>query len=320
MELTQIELIEKAEKLGIEIDLLEDYATENILLSHKGKAILFSKDGAPLNQLSCQAFYIANDKQYCKRIFEKLGISHPKSIIFDQIDAEMSKISAFMSSNELYVCKPLDGTEGEGVCMHIQDLDDLRSAWNQWKYKYKTFILEEQKDYGDLRIQVVGGEIVAVCVREPAYVIGDGETVLSELVETQNKIIQNNNPVNKLELDAASMELMEKQNVNLDEIPIKGQKVVLKYVANMNQGALAIDITDQIHPDYHLWIEKLARELELSVFALDILTTDYRLAPTIETSWALEINATPYWYHHTFSEVRQHDIASMILKDVFEIN
>lgn len=320
MELTQVELIEKAEQLGIEIDLLEDYATDNILLTHQGKAILFSKDGAPLNQLSCQAFYIANDKQYCKRIFEKLGISHPKSIIFNQIDTEMSKIRAFMKQNELYVCKPLDGTEGEGVCMNIQNLNDLNAAWNQWKHKYSCFILEEQKDYGDLRIQVIAGKIVAACVREPASVIGDGASILSDLVKAQNKSIQKNNPANKLELDTASMELIKKQDLSLDSIPPKGQKVVLKYVANMNQGALAIDITDQIHPDYQLWIEKLAKELELRIFALDVLTKDYRLAPTEETAWALEINAMPYWFHHTFSEVRQHDIASMILKDVFEID
>lgn len=320
MELTQVALIKEAQKWGIEVDLLEDCETDYILLSQGDKEVLFSESGTPFHELSYQTLYTVDNKQLCKRLFQKVNISTPKGIVFDDLDRQMVAINAFMRTGQLYVCKPLDGTEGKGVCMNIANIDDLRLAWNEWKHAYKYFMLEEQKDGGDLRIQVIGGKLVAACVREPAYVIGDGVTPLSVLVEQQHQKIQQQNPANKLELDRASYELLKQQQLTLTSIPTQGQKVQLKYVANMNQGAVSIDITDQIHPAYQTWVERLAETLPLSIFGLDVLTTDYKKAPTPDTAWALEINGQPYWYHHTFSERRTHNIAKLILEDVFDLN
>ena len=317
LELTQIGLIKEAEKMGIKVDLLEHCSTDNILLSKNGTDILFSDCGTPLDQLSYQAFFIAANKQYCKRLFEKLAIPHPKSIIFQDMNVEMDRIRAFFQEGQLYVCKPLDAAEGKGVVMHIKSMAQLKQVWNKLTDNYSTLILEEQKAGGDLRIQVIGGKMVAVCIREPAFVIGDGNSQLKELVEARRQIVEAQNPVNTLILDDASFELLEQQQLSLEDIPAKGQKVQLKYVANMNQGAVSTDITDEMHPDYNQWIEKISNELNLSIYALDVLTLDYAAKPSTKNAWALEINGQPYWYHHTFSEKRTHNIAKMILEDVF---
>jgi len=320
MEQTQKSLIIEAKKLGIKVDLLEDCATTNILLSKDGKDVLFSKDGTPLDQLSYQAFYVAANKQLCKSFFDKLDISHPKSMIFKDMDVSAAQITGFMEPNKSYVCKPLDGSEGIGVCMNITNKAELASAWNEWKNEYHEFMLEEQKEGSDLRIQVIGGKMVAACVREPAFVIGDGVSSLAQLVEARQAQVIKQNPVNKLELDTASFELLKKQNVSLDSVLAKGEKIRLKYVANMSQGAVSTDITEEMHADYNLWIERISKEFNWSIYALDVLTKDYTTAPTQDSAWAIEINGQPYWYHHTFSERRTHNIAKMILEHVFDSN
>jgi cyanophycin synthetase len=319
MEATQIELIQKAKLLGLRVDPLEDSLTDHILITNGKKEILFNTDGVPLDQLNYQAFEIAANKQLCKRYFQQLQLPHPKSIIFQDVERSKTKLADFMQAGQSYVCKPLDGTEGKGVCMNISSLKALKTAWQDWNSQYRDFMLEEQKAGEDLRLQAIGGRLVAACRRQPASVIGDGQQSLAQLIQAKQLAVQAQNPANKLELDKASYELLSKQGLQLDSIPQKGQIVQLKYVANMNQGAMAIDITDSLHPDYANWIERLAAQLQLRIFALDILCLDYQAPPTAQNSWALEINATPYWYHHTFSEVKQHDIATLILKDCFEL-
>lgn len=317
MEIVQLELIKIAKTLGVAVDLLEDCATSNILLSKNGKEVLFGASATPLHEVSRQTFFTANNKQYCKRIFKQLNISHPKSIVFSDLEASYLEVEAFLEEGKCYVCKPLAGTEGRGVCMNLKKMADILVAWNSWREEYEQFMIEEQIQGGDLRIQAIGGKIVAACIREPATVIGDGLTTVKELVAQRHTVVNAQNPANKLELDLASFELLSSQNLSLTSIPALNKPVQLKYVANMNQGARSIDITDEIHPDYNNWITRLTTKLETSIFALDVLTIDYTKSPSSETAWALEINGEPYWYHHTFSERRTHNIGKMILEDVF---
>lgn len=317
MERIQEELVREAQRLGVAVDLLENCATDNMLLSKNGKEVVFGNCATPLNQLSYQAYFTAANKQYCKHLFERLKISCPKSLVFSNGMVEKERIETFMQSNQLYVCKPLNGAEGEGVNMYIKSIEGIIEAWDLWKDKYDQFMVEEQVVGSDLRLQAIGGRIVAACVREPATVVGDGINTVKELIALRRSEIQLQNPLNKLELDAASFELLKAQKLNLSDVPNLHEKVQLKYVANMGQGATSIDITDEIHPDYNQWIARITENLNLSIFALDVLTTDHTQAPNSKIAWALEINGEPYWYHHTFSERRTHNIAKLILEDVF---
>lgn len=105
-------------------------------------------------------------------------------------------------------------------------------------------------------------------------------------MEARAALIYAQNPANDLRLD--------EQGITLDQVPDAEQSVRLKYLANMNQGATAFDITDDIHFTYVMWIECLAKELNQCVFALDVMTTDYTAPPTPQNAWALEINGEPY--------------------------
>lgn len=86
----------------------------------------------------------------------------------------------------------------------------------------------------------------------------------------------------------------------------------------MSQGAVAIDVTGNIDPVFASWVEKFAGETGMSLFALDVIAQDYRqYSPG--AAFALEVNPQPEWMHHTFSEIRTHDIAAMILADLFGV-
>ena len=203
--------------------------------------------------------------------------------------------------------------------MHIAHYSEVEQYWLKWKDRFSIFMLEEQVEGEDVRIQAIGGELVAACKRIPAYVNGDGRSHLSALIERKQIEVARQNPHNQLVIDEESIELLRRQQITMEGIPLQGQKIQLKYVSSMAQGGVAVDITDKLHPKYAEWTKKLAELLDISIFALDLITTDHSVEPTFERSWAIEINAKPQWLHHTFSERRTHAVPEKILKLVFDL-
>ncbi|KAA3660167.1 MAG: hypothetical protein DWQ10_07300 [Calditrichaeota bacterium] len=271
-----------------------------------------------MSQLSLQNHLFCNNKQLTKRIFAELDIPHPKSLVFRDLHRDQERIRLFWQAGVTYVCKPLNGTEGEGVGMYIKSMDDLDKYWQQWSRIDDCFLLEEQIEGQDVRMQVVGGRLLAACIREPAFVVGDGDSSIDELISARRKIMQKQNPANRLDVDAITLRLLQKQNLHLQAVPELQHKVQLKYVANMSQGAIATDVTEEIAPVFHEWINRFSQKTGMRLFAFDALAMDHRSGQP-GTAFALEINPLPEWMHHTFSEKRQHDVAGAILRNLFGI-
>ena len=103
-----------------------------------------------------------------------------------------------MQATGKYVCKPPDGTEGEGVQLNISTVEEVKTYVARNAHLGPIYMLEQQIDLRDLRIQVVGGKIVAACVREPAFVLGDGRFSVAELATARRELVRSQNPSNDL--------------------------------------------------------------------------------------------------------------------------
>ena len=192
----------------------------------------------------------------------------------------------------------------------------LASNLEKYRDAYTLFLLEEQVAGKDLRIHIVQGKIVAACTRQPAFVLGNGVDTLENLIEQRRAVMHTQNPVNFLEIDEATKSLLKKQNLTLSDIPQKAQKVQLKYVSNIAQGGVPIDVTEEIHPMYQEWATALLEYFGISYMGLDFMTTDYSAHPK-DNAWLLEVNERAHWLHHTFSEKKQHDMPGIILNAIF---
>ena len=308
------QLIERAKSLGIKVkDISNIMDTTFSVLEHHGVSELV-REGVPTSWINVRSQFYCDNKQLTKLAYEILQIPHPKSVTFQQ--ANEAALSRFFQKGQVYVCKPLDGTNGVGVITDIKSLDEVKSYYESHKALATTFILEEQIGGDDLRIHVLGGKIVAACIREPAFVVGNGTDSLEILIEKRREEMHTQNPSNFLEIDKATLDLLNQQNINLSDIPTANRKIQLKIISNMAQGGVATDVTDKIHPLYHEWVSALVKYLKTDYFGLDLMTKNYIENP-IENTKVLEINARADWLHHTFSEHRTHDIAGMILKELF---
>ncbi|MEM7105635.1 MAG: hypothetical protein AAF502_21030 [Bacteroidota bacterium] len=271
-------------------------------------------EGTPLSLINLRSLTYFDNKQLTKHAFEELDIPFPTSLLFKSPEDEA--LATFFSYGKKYVCKPPDMTEGIGVEMNISSMEELRDYWRRNHELSNIFMLEEQVEGDDLRAQVIGGRIVAACTREPAHVFGNGIYDLSALIEQRLKVIKSQNPMNDLVIDHTSMQLLHQQKIGLTDIPVKGRKIILKELANMSQGAHAIDIVETLHPVYQEWTSKICNYLNVDYFAIDIISRNFAEDP-YENAIILEINAKPEWLHHTFSERRQHNIAAMVLDHLF---
>lgn len=215
MNLQHQQILAAARKRGLEIIPLEKFGEihGHILRFHERQEIVVA--GNFLSQLSLQNHLICNNKQLTKSIFSSLNIPSPRSLVFENFADNRPQITEFFKIADRFVCKPIDGTEGEGVAMHLQTADEIRDYWHTMRKKYKVFMLEAQIAGADLRLQAIGGKLAAACVREPAFVTGDGKSSVLELVENRRKIMFVQNPANRLDIDDITRELLEKQQLSL---------------------------------------------------------------------------------------------------------
>jgi len=310
-------LLNAAQSLPLQVtDLAPAWQIDAIRLSYQEHHEIIV-DGREYSHLSYQAAQWADDKHISKIILDNCGVSTPHHYLLDlESDLPLKDQLKDMVEGPAYVCKPLYGTDGHAVGMHKLDLMDIEMHMDAFRDAYQYWMLEEQIAGEDLRIQVIGGQIAAACRRLPAYVIGDGEHDLEHLIGLYNEKIQQLNPNNLLELDADSRKLMREQSVYLDSMIPLDQKIQLKYISNMGQGGIAIDVTDELHPQYQEVVERVGKAFGFRTFALDGIVPDCTQPPS-DGFKALEVNAKAQWMHHTFSEVRTHDIPKLILMDLF---
>ena len=307
-------LINRAQELGARVrDVSHLLQTSATFLDFNGHNELIVK-GVPSSWISHKSIEVCDNKQLTKYAFEQIGIPAPASLVFSDLKAP--EIQAFLKVGKTYVCKPIGESDGKGVKLNIKSLEEVAQYHDEYASLYDQFLLEEQVEGIDLRLHVIGGKIIAACIREPAFVVGDGQKDLASLIEDRRAEMYKQNPGNQLRIDEETQSLLSEQALSLQSIPDDNQKVKLKRVSNMAKGGRAIDVSDQIHPIFHEWAAKLATFLSSGYFGMDFLTTDYENDPAHKAS-IIEVNARAEWLHHTFSERRTHDIPSIILSQLF---
>lgn len=271
--------------------------------------------GIIASQMSLHTKHICDHKQLTKRVFDRVGIPTPRSVLISGPDDPA--IEGFFEPGRRYVCKPQVAANGIGVEMDLTRPAQLTAYWTRFGHLDARFLLEEQIDGTDLRIQVIGGRLAAACVRVPAHVFGDGKAPLSVLIERRRAVMRGQNPANVLEIDHAAGVLLQRQGLTLDSVPDAGRQVWLKSVSNMGQGGHAIDVTDALHPRYAAWVEQLVRACRGGFFALDVICSGAPADDPDGTAVALELNALAEWIHHTFSEQRTHDLGARVIEAAF---
>lgn len=260
---------------------------------------------------------LACDKEGTITVLREANLPVPKGKViyrFRQLENAIAEIGFPI------VIKPLDGNHGRGITLNINSWHDAEDAYDLAKSesKFGGVLVERYYKGRDFRVLVVNGKVVAVAERVPAHVIGDGKSTIAELVAEVNKDPRrgegHENILTRITIDEHSEQLLAQQRLSLNSILEKGEICYLKATANLSTGGIAIDRTEEIHPQ-NVWIaQRAARIIGLDIAGIDITSPEISLPLTEVDGVIVEVNAAPGLRMHLQpSEGTPRNVAAPIL-------
>ncbi|HYD26501.1 cyanophycin synthetase [Brevundimonas sp.] len=263
---------------------------------------------------------LAGDKAEAKALLAAIGCPVARGVVVRTADRAVIEAKGLKRP---LVVKPLDGNHGRGVTTGLRTGEEIRAAFDLAVQHSRHVIVEEELPGRDHRILVVDGQVVAVAERVPAQVIGDGRSTISELVAEANADPRrgdgHENLLTRIRLDdQAAFDILERQGLTTDSVPAAGQVVALRTTANLSSGGVAIDRTDDIHPDNAAIARRAALAIGLDVAGIDLLAPDISRSVRETGGGIVEVNAAPGLRMHLApSEGQPRDVAEPIIRMMF---
>ena len=254
------------------------------------------------NSTSILAVELACDKEGTKNILGNAGVPVPKGTVIQYLD-ELEQAIADVGGYPI-VIKPLDGNHGRGITIDIDSWSEAEVAYDMASQASKTrsVIVEQFYRGNDHRVLVIDGKVVAVSERVPAHVVGNGKDTVKQLIELTNQDPRrgngHDNVLTKITVDRTSESVLAKQGYTLDSVLPAKTTAYLRATANLSTGGVAIDRTDEIHPE-NIWLaQRVAKIIGLDIAGIDIVTSDIS-RPLRETKGVIvEVNAAPGFRMH----------------------
>ncbi len=254
------------------------------------------------NNTSILAVELACDKEGTKNILGNAGVPVPQGTVIEYLD-ELEQAIADVGGFPI-VIKPLDGNHGRGITININNWTEAEDAYDLASKAAKTrsVIVEQYYQGSDHRVLVINNKVVAVAERVPAHVVGNGKSTIKELIEITNQDPRrgdgHDNILTKIIVDQTSQSVLEKQGYSLDSVLPPQKTAYLRATANLSTGGIAIDRTDEIHPE-NVWLaQRVAQIIGLDIAGIDIVTSDIS-RPLRETKGVIvEVNAAPGFRMH----------------------
>jgi cyanophycin synthetase len=241
------------------------------------------------------AVELACDKEKTKNILASMGARVPQGKViysFSELEDAIPRLGGFP-----IVIKPLNGNHGRGITIDIKSWEHAEIAYDRAKEVSKGVIVEHFYQGRDHRILVVNHKVVAVAERVPAHVVGNGKATIFALIDQENQDPRrgegHDNVLTLIKLDDSTDEVLSNQGYTLDTVLPLDQICYLRATANLSTGGIAIDRTDEIHPET-LWLaERVSKIIDLDVAGIDVVTTDISKTLAEADGVIVEVNAAP---------------------------
>lgn len=223
----------------------------SFIASNKDSKMLFSWSSSQLSSIVSHAFCV--DKETTRHLLSEKQLPVPKGRSFQPGETASAVEYANLIGYPV-VCKPLNGSKGEGVVVNIKKDESLLKAFNALKrsvYQDSDVIVEKFVKGKDYRIVVVGEEVKGALCRELASVEGDGKHSTVELMLAKHALrMRNPHFIERssfIDEDSAFGNI-EDHFVDLERVPEKNERVIFGTSCNLSQGADSVDILDELHP------------------------------------------------------------------------
>lgn len=272
-------------------------------------------------ETSCISVDMASDKLLTKELLTLQNIPVAKG-------AKVYNVISLLKEGENIgyplVLKPQFGNQGKGIVLDIANEKELISAYESLKGKFNDLIVEKYHSGNDYRVCVVNYKITAVSLRTPPFVIGNGKSTISELINNLNENPlrgeDHEKPLTRIKIDTELIECLKNKGYNEKSILEKKEKVFLRRNANLSTGGDAIDCTDIICDKNKDICIRAAKTLGLDICGIDICVDDIS-KPIYNSGIVMEVNAAPGLRMHLYpSSGEKRDVGDDIVDMLYKGN
>ncbi|MGY4827637.1 cyanophycin synthetase [Sphaerotilaceae bacterium SBD11-9] len=247
---------------------------------------------AETDRTSAIAEGIARDKDLTKRLLAAVGVPVPEGSIVE------SAAEAWSAAEDIglpVALKPTDGNHGRGVTLDLTTREQIDVAFERAAYHGSEVIVERYIPGDEHRLLVVAGKVVAAARGEAAWVVGNGRETVAALVDAQinsdpRRGKTEDHPLAWLDIrdDGSIRADLARQGLQPDDVPAAGRRVLIQ-----RNGNVAIDCTDELHPDFARIASLAARTVGLDIAGVDLVAQDVSRPLRGQQAAVVEVNAGP---------------------------
>ncbi len=305
MELSTQALLFDLIQKGIKTEILDE--NDQFLCLQHGEHIEYVKNGNMTSHDSYISPLIMENKVVTKKVLAKAGFNVPQSVEFTSLEQAVASYPLF--EGRAVVIKPKSTNYGLGISIFQQGVhnrDDFAKAVEIAFREDKEIMVEDYLVGTEYRFFVLGEETLAVLLRVPANVVGDGVHTVAELVATKNahplRGDGNRTPLKKIALGDIEQLQLKEQGLTVDSIPAKDQLVQLRANSNISTGGDSIDMTDEMHDSYKRLAVGITKAMGAAVCGVDLIIPNLKKpAEASLNSWGvIEANFNPMMMMHIF--------------------
>jgi cyanophycin synthetase len=235
---------------------------------------------------------IAGDKDLTKTLLRACGVPVPEGQV---VASEEEAWEAAQDIGLPVVVKPSDANHGRGVTLDLSTQADVAAAYRLADAEGSEVMVERNISGQEHRLLVVGGRVVAAARGELAEVVGNGRDSVLALIETQINSDPRRGtteafPLNRLDIatDPVVVLDLKRQGFEPTDVVPEGRRVLVQ-----RNGNVAIDCTDEVHPEVAHSVSLAARVVGLDVAGVDVVCEDIGRPLQDQGGAVVEVNAGP---------------------------
>lgn len=298
------------DRLGIPYTL-ENRTRVLKLLTKSGKTVYCYKASTPLNLQS--AVTLSKDKHELNRTLEPHGFPLPTQ---SRIKNVITDLAPFFKKHQHIVVKPADSHGGKGVTV-LPKQEELEAAFKRARKESLIVIAETYITGKNYRFLVLDGKVLAVSLRLPPLIHGDGHTDIATLFSDHN-IENKSQGLPRVPDSSYTWDIIASQGFTPTDIPPAGKEIYLRLTANLSLGGTVVDVTNTCQQSYKDLAVKVTNALGLRLAGIDIIAED--VTQPDKPAFILEANAAPGMrIHYKSTEGAKLDVATPIITAIYNL-
>ena len=258
-------IVEEAHRRGIEVQV-DDAEAGLFTLIHGSRRVRCRESLSDLT--TAVSMTLCQDKRMTQKVLKAAGLQVPVQRLAGNGDDNL----AFLEEHQRVVVKPVDGEQGQGVAVDLRTIEDVQAAVERARQFDSRVLLESFHEGLDLRIVVIGFDVVAAAIRRPAEVMGDGRHTVGQLIEAQSRRRSAaTGGESKIPMDDETRRTVQEAGFSFDSVLPADQRLAVRRTANLHTGGCLEDVTAILHPVLKDAAVRAARALDIPVVGLDLM-------------------------------------------------